>query len=165
MEEPAAVEAVCELAGWMPNSRFGPANPGHGPISANLLVCFSLKLPKNRHPERSASQIYRMIQRLAARSRRTSAMLILPVLFGAFHPPSPHRAGPPRSFPGAENQELASVLLCPAPTSTFCTGDHQVRIAADPVVGLRWSKAPSSVGKISIAEVLRLRATKRCITR
>jgi hypothetical protein len=46
-----------------------------------------------------------------------------------------------------------------------CTRDYQARIAADPVVGLRRSKAPNSMGKISIAEVLRLRATKRCITR
>jgi hypothetical protein len=42
----------------------------------------------------------------------TSAMLILPMLFGAFQPPSPHRF-----FPGAKNRELASILLCPAPTS------------------------------------------------
>jgi hypothetical protein len=40
-----------------------------------------------------------------------------------------------------------------------CTRDHQVRIAADPVAGLRWSKTPSSMGKISAAEILRLRAT------
>jgi uncharacterized protein (TIGR03435 family) len=31
----------------------------------------------------------------------TSAMLTLPMLFGAFPPRSPHRAAPPRSFPGA----------------------------------------------------------------
>jgi hypothetical protein len=43
-------------------------------------------------------------------------MLVLPMLFGAFQPPSPHLAAPPRSFPGAENQELASILLCPALT-------------------------------------------------
>ena len=36
------------------------------------------------------------------------------MLLGAFQPP-----GPARFFPGAENQELASILLCPAPTSTF----------------------------------------------
>ena len=46
---------------------------------------------------------------------------ILPMLFGAFQPPSP-----PRFFPGAENQELASILLCPAPTSTFSAA-KQVR--------------------------------------
>jgi hypothetical protein len=33
-------------------------------ISANLLRYFSSKLPRNRHPERSASQIYRVSQRL-----------------------------------------------------------------------------------------------------
>ena len=35
------------------------ANPGLFPISANLLSVFSVKLPQNRHPERSASQIDR----------------------------------------------------------------------------------------------------------
>jgi hypothetical protein len=40
-----------------------------------------------------------------------------------------------------------------------CTGDHQVRIAADPVVGFGGRKALSSMGKIRTAEVLRLRAT------
>jgi hypothetical protein len=60
------------------------------------LGCFSSKLPQSRHPERSASQICRVIQGLVARSRRTPAVLILPMLFGAFQPPSPHRRGPPR---------------------------------------------------------------------
>ena len=39
-----------------------------------------------------------------------------------------------------------------------CTRDHQVRTAADPVLGLRCRKAPNSMGKISTAGVLRLRA-------
>jgi hypothetical protein len=42
------------------------------------------KLPQSRHPERSASPIYRVIQPLVARSRRTSAVLVLPMLLGAF---------------------------------------------------------------------------------
>jgi len=45
-------------------------------------------LPQNRHPEQSASPVDRVIQRQVARSRRTSAVLILPMLFGAFQPPS-----------------------------------------------------------------------------
>ena len=36
------------------------------PISANLLGCFSSKLPPIRHPARSASQICRVTQRLVA---------------------------------------------------------------------------------------------------
>ena len=40
-----------------------------------------------------------------------------------------------------------------------CTRDHQVRIAADPVVGLQWSKSSEQHGNTSTAEVLRLRAT------
>jgi hypothetical protein len=39
------------------------------------------------------------------------------------------------------------------------TRDHQANTAADLILGLRWSKAPSSMGKISIPGVLRLRAT------
>ena len=40
-----------------------------------------------------------------------------------------------------------------------CIRDPQVRMAADPVVGFGGRKAPSSMGNLSTAEVLRLRAT------
>src|SRR5580704_12494043 len=54
---------------------------------------------KKRHPERSASQICRVTQRLEARSRRTSrGALILPMLFGAFQPPKPASGGPATVF-------------------------------------------------------------------
>jgi hypothetical protein len=39
-------------------------------VSTNFFGVFLSKLPQNRHPERSASQIYRVTQRLVARSRR-----------------------------------------------------------------------------------------------
>src|ERR1700727_886710 len=39
-------------------------HPGLHPISANLFGMFFVKLPQNRHPERSASQIDRVTQRL-----------------------------------------------------------------------------------------------------
>src|SRR5271163_4877135 len=48
-----------------------------------------VKLTQNRHPERSASQIYRVYTAPMARSRRTSAMHISPRLLGAFQPPKP----------------------------------------------------------------------------
>jgi hypothetical protein len=124
-------------------------------------------------------------------------LLVLPMLFGAFQPPSPHRAGPPRTFPGAENQELASILVCPAPVSTFSAAIRARFTLASPATcisvlcnirrargkvslrpmaesacstegyedirtllsGFGGRKAPNSMGKISIAEVLRLRAT------
>jgi hypothetical protein len=54
------------------------------------------KLPQNRHPERSASQIYRVMQRLAARSRRTPTPLMLPILLKAFRPPKPENRILPR---------------------------------------------------------------------
>jgi hypothetical protein len=38
--------------------------PGFRPIGANLFRMFFLKLPQTRHPERSASQIDRVTQRL-----------------------------------------------------------------------------------------------------
>ena len=63
----------------------------------------SVSSQQTRQPERSASQIDRVTQRVARR-RRTSAVLMLTMLFGVFQPPSPHWAGPPRSFPGAANR-------------------------------------------------------------
>src|ERR1700722_12337424 len=62
---------------------------GLRPTSANLLGMFFFKLPQNRHPERSASQVYRGTPHSLARSRRTPRMLILPMPFGAFQPSKP----------------------------------------------------------------------------
>jgi hypothetical protein len=81
------------------------------------LSCEILDLKQNRHPERSASQIYRVAERVVARSRRTPAALILPILLGAFHHRCLYGADPPRSFLGAENQEPARILLGPACTN------------------------------------------------
>ena len=63
--------------------------PRTTPISATLFGCFSSNSPQNRHPERSASRIYRVTQGLVARSRRTLRMLILPMLLVPFRPPKP----------------------------------------------------------------------------
>ena len=65
------------------------SGPEQGPISANLFRTFLVKLPQNRHPERSASQIYHLTKRSVARSRRTSAAPILTMVLGAFQPPKP----------------------------------------------------------------------------
>jgi hypothetical protein len=61
---------------------------GLRPISANLtwrlpksektLVFWISKSPQSRHPEWSASQMDRVTQRLAARSRRTPTLLTCP---------------------------------------------------------------------------------------
>jgi hypothetical protein len=108
---------------------------------SNLFRGFSSKLPQNRHPERSASQILSRDTALVARSRRTSAVLILPMLLGAFQPTSPHRAG-------ANSKTLHTAgdgrrLQC----MKRCTHDHPVRIATDPVVGFRWSKRSEQHGQ------------------
>jgi len=125
---------------------------------------------------------------LVARSRRTSAVPILPILLGAFQPPRLHRAGSLRLFSGAENPEFAGILLSPAPTSTFSATirhalhwrpsnlylrvmQHKEGAWKDVLVtikcvsqqillsGVGGRKAPSSMGKIGTVEVLRLRAT------
>ena len=46
-------------------------------------------------------------------------MLILPMLLGAFDHRRPRKGTLPPAFPGPKNHELASILLCPAATSTF----------------------------------------------
>ncbi len=80
-------------------------NPGLCPISVNLIwetssfektwFLGSPHSPQNRHPERSASQMDRVPQRLVARSRRACPersrgnpdVAYLPMLFGAFQLP------------------------------------------------------------------------------
>jgi hypothetical protein len=67
---------------------------------------FSSTLPQIRHPERSASQIYRVTQGVwrgveepvLSVAEGTSEMLIWSPLFGAFQP-----LGPSVFFPGVEN--------------------------------------------------------------
>ena len=63
--------------------------PRTTPICATLFGCFSSNSPQNRHPERSASRIYRVTKGLVARSRRTSRMFILLMLLVPFRPPKP----------------------------------------------------------------------------
>ena len=108
-----------------------------------------------------------------ARSRRTPAVLILPMLFGAFQPTSPHRAARYGLPPGAENQGLARVrrlnlysrqpyrraLASPA-TWISVSCNITIKCVSQQILlsGFGGRKAPSSMGKISTAEVLRLRA-------
>jgi hypothetical protein len=75
-------------------------------VSGNLFGCLSSELPPNRHPERSASQIYRVTQCSAARSRRTPAVLIVPMVFEPFDHRSLHFAGPRYDLSRSREQEL-----------------------------------------------------------
>jgi hypothetical protein len=68
-------------------------------------------------------------------------VLILPMLLGAFQPPSPHRPG--SLGPSTKN----------LPVPCKCVSQRIL------LSGFARRKAPSSMGKISTAEVLRLRAT------
>jgi hypothetical protein len=96
-----------------------------------------VKLTQNRHPERSASQIYRVYTAPMARSRRTSAMHISPRLLGAFQPPKPPEPyGPPICFCCRLGSSfLYKEPLCPPPAKlpspkSSCSGkpcpDHRV---------------------------------------
>jgi hypothetical protein len=82
-------------------------------VTFSIFSCFMpiqpavFQVPRqSRHPERSASQIYRVTQRLMARSRRTPRVLILPVPFGAFQPLKPAAGGPATLFPWGRQQGL-----------------------------------------------------------
>src|SRR5271156_1933010 len=116
---------------------------------------FFVKLPQNRHPERSASQIDRVTQRLWRGVEGPGRCLFSPCCSELFN----HRAAPggPRYgfFPGDENQELASTWgwKMIVPVTIKCVSQQIL------LPGFSGRKAPSSMGKISIAEVLRLRAT------
>jgi hypothetical protein len=67
------------------------------PKALTYLGCFSSQFPQNCHPERSASQIYRVTQRLwrgveepvPSVAEGTPAVLILPMQFRPFRPPKP----------------------------------------------------------------------------
>jgi hypothetical protein len=75
------------------------------------------------------------------------------------------RTGRPRhGLSRSREPELASILLCPAPTSTFSAAIQArftIKCLSQQILlsGFGGRKAPSSIGKVSTAEVLRLRAT------
>ena len=73
-------------------------------------------------------------------------MLILALLLRAFQPPKPASRGCATVFPRGREQEPL----------------HLAMFRRLPVLWLRWSKGTSSMGKMSILEVLRLRAQALC---
>jgi hypothetical protein len=85
-----------------------------------LVFCVS-NSPQKRHPERSASPIYRVTQRLVARSRRACPESsrgnlggpYLPMPLGAFQPPKPAPGGPAPVFPRAREPRTCSHLAIP----------------------------------------------------
>ena len=81
-------------------------------------------------------------------------MLILSMLLGAFQQ-SPHRTARYGFARGPRTKDLLLSWLCPAPVpATIKCVSQQILLS-----GFGGRKAPSSIGKISTAEVLRLRAT------
>jgi hypothetical protein len=82
-------------------------------------------------------------------------MLILALLLRAFQPPKPASSGCATVFPGAENKNRC-ILLCSV---------GYIYVAQIPFSGFGGRKGTSSRAKMSILEVLRLRAHKRCVTR
>jgi hypothetical protein len=107
--------------------RTWPEKDGRSPISANLFArqskskktlvfCIS-NSPQKRHPERSASQIYRMTKRLMARSRRTSTVLVLPMPFGPFQPLKPAPGGPATISKAGDAKRSSTSLARSIPSS------------------------------------------------
>jgi hypothetical protein len=128
----------------IPSAAEGPAvRPG-----SRTKFSIPLVLPQNRHPERSASQSYRVIQRLWRGVEGPRRCLSYPCCSELFN----HRARSGRPFG-----------LCLGPRGWKMLKRFTVAIQCESQQIL-WSgfggrKAPSSRGKISTAEVLRLRAT------
>jgi hypothetical protein len=141
---------------------------------------FFFKLPQKRHPERSASQINRVRQRLVRGVEGPRRCLSYPCCSHR----SPHLAARHGLSPGPRTR-TGSILLSPAATFTFSAirtinpefkdlaqtwGSKMITVHDVPVTikcvpqpilfsGFGGRKGPSSMGKISTAEVLRLRAT------
>jgi hypothetical protein len=90
----------------------GPAvRPG-----SRAKVSVPLVLPQNRHPacpgvpwERSASPIDRVTHACGAESKDPGGAHLTRAV-RSFSTTEPHLGGPARSFPGTENQELASIV-------------------------------------------------------
>ncbi len=121
----------------------------------HLVRCFSTP-PQDRHPERSASQIYRIMEGSMARSQRTPAMLVDKCSSELSGHRSPHPADPPPVFPSGREQELHRAihreyknfaqtwgLLC----MKRCARDHPVPSAARFCSGLRWLKSSEQHGQ------------------
>ena len=119
-------------------------------------------LPQNRHPERSASQIDRVTQRLWRGVEGPRRCLFYPCCSELFN----HRArtGGPYGFslgPRTKNL-LASCYVRRLHLHSRQPYRHALHQCVSQQIllsGFGGRKAPSRMGKISIAEVLRLRAT------
>ena len=85
-------------------------------------------------------------------------MLILALLLRAFQPPKPASRGGATVFPPRRREQE------PLPLFLLCSVGF-IYVAQIPFSGFGGRKATSSMGKMSILEVLRLRAHKRCVTR
>ena len=102
--------------------------PGRSPIGANV-GCFSSKLPQNRHPERSASQIYRVTERLWRGVEGPRGCLSYSCCSKLFSTEARTGQAPLGAFPNAEKQEGKIITF-----HERYTRDHQARTAADPIL-------------------------------
>jgi hypothetical protein len=134
----------------IPSAAEGPAvRPGF-----LTKVSVPLVLPQNRHPERSALQLDRVTQRLWRGVEGPRRCLVSPMLFGAFQPPSAHRAGPASGF---FSGQIGTTLV-----QRPCRG---LGMEDDPVVGPRWSKSSEQHGQTKHRRGPSTPRHKRCVTR
>ena len=71
---------------------------------------FFVKLPQNRHPERSALQIYRVQQHCSVESKDPDGAY-LPMLLGAFQPPTPAPGGAVTVIHGGRKQNCYHLAM------------------------------------------------------
>jgi hypothetical protein len=156
------------------------ASEGH-PISANLFRMFFVNIPQSRHPERSASQIYRLTQRCGAESKDPE---------GAYLTHAARSFSTTEASTGRTRHGLSMEPGTRTATSCYVRRLHlhprqPYRHATPRTInsefkdlarawgdvplnmqilfsGFVGSKAPNSMGKISTLGVLRLRAQALC---
>jgi hypothetical protein len=111
-----------------------------------------LKLAATRHPERSASQTYRVTQCLVRGVEGPRGRLSYPRCSEFFNHRNPHRADPLRSFPGDENQGNASTSGNASTRKTKTDGGDPNATVSDRATQPRVSlvSVPECVGEKSV---------------
>jgi hypothetical protein len=150
-----------------------PARRGACRMSANLSRKFFVRLPQNRHPERSASPIDRVTQRLW-RGVEGPRRCLIPMLLGAFRPPKPGNricCDTHLMVTGTSFHALYVKRACMAAENVdVCTG-HSKMVASSWFSAAGKTVTGSVVEKLQAARVIKHRRGpstprhKRCVTR
>jgi hypothetical protein len=106
----------------------------------------SSNFPQKRHPERSASQTYRVTQSSGAESKDLGGVNFTQAA-QSFSTTKDRTGASTKSFSGDEKTRSRYILLRPVITvHEKMSVTYQMRTAADPGLGLQWSKNPEPYG-------------------